>query len=183
MLLAGDEFGRTQGGNNNAYCQDSDISWVNWDIQDKGKSLIAFVQKLTKLRHDFAILRRNRFLTGEHNEEIGVKDVTWINASGAEMKNDQWRDEGMRCFGMLIDGRAQATGIKKRGDDATMLLAFNGAGDGVNFTLPDCPGGAAWTLVIDTNQAEVAAAEFKTGDVYTVTGRSILVFSLKQETA
>ena len=97
------------------------------------------------------------------------------------MQNDHWRDEGMRCFGMLIDGRAQSTGIKKRGGDATMLLVFNGAGDGVNFTLPECPGGAAWKLVIDTNQAEVVTAIFKAGNVYTVTGRSVLVFSLQQK--
>jgi isoamylase len=181
MLLAGDEFGRTQGGNNNAYCQDSDISWLNWKIEEKGQSLIAFVKHLTKLRHDFAILRRNRFLTGDYNEELGVKDVTWINASGAEMKTEQWRDEGMRCFGMLIDGRAQPTGIKKRGDDATMLLVFNGAADGVNFTIPECPGGIAWKLIIDTNQAEVPEASFKTAEVYTATGRSVLVFSLLQE--
>ena len=181
MLLAGDEFGRTQGGNNNAYCQDSDISWLDWEIDARGRSLIGFVKQLTKLRHDFAILRRNRFLTGEYDEELGVKDVSWINASGTEMQNDHWRDEGMRCFGMLIDGRAQSTGIKKRGGDATMLLVFNGAGDGVNFTLPECPGGAAWKLVIDTNQAEVVTAIFKAGNVYTVTGRSVLVFSLQQK--
>ena len=126
-------------------------------------------------------MRRNRFLTGDYNEDLGVKDVTWINASGAEMKDYQWRDEAMRCFGMLIDGRAQPTGIKKRGDDATMLLVFNGAPDGVNFTIPECPGGVAWRLLIDTNQAEVETAEFETGDVYTATGRSILVFSLKPE--
>jgi isoamylase len=183
MLLAGDEFGRTQGGNNNAYCQDSDISWVNWEIEEKGQSLIAFVEQLTKLRHSFAILRRNRFLTGEYNEELRVKDVTWINASGAEMKNSQWSDAGMRCFGMLIDGRAQPTGIKKRGDDATMLIVFNGATDGVNFTIPKCPGEDAWTLLIDTNQTRVEEVTFKTGDVYTVTGRSVLVFSLKSGAA
>jgi glycogen operon protein len=181
MLLAGDEFGRTQNGNNNAYCQDSEISWVNWALEEKGESLIAFVKQLTKLRHNFAILRRNRFLTGAYNEELGVKDVTWINASGAEMKDSQWRDAGMRCFGMLIDGRAQPTGIKKRGDDATMLLVFNGAGDGVNFTLPECPGGSAWTLLIDTNQTTVEPADFKSGKVYIATGRSALVFSLKPE--
>ena len=75
------------------------------------------------------------------------------------------------------------SGIKKRGDDATMLLVFNGAADGVNFTIPECPGGAAWTLLVDTNQAGVEGAQFKTGDVYTVTGRSVLVLSLKQEAA
>ena len=71
---------RTQNGNNNAYCQDNEISWVNWDIEEKGQSLIGFVQKLTALRHKYPILRRSRFLTGDYNEELGVKDVTWINA-------------------------------------------------------------------------------------------------------
>jgi isoamylase len=176
MMLAGDEFGRTQGGNNNAYCQDNDISWVDWDIKEKGDSLISFVQKLTKLRHDYAILRRNRFLHGDYNEDLAVKDVTWINASGNEMKDNQWTDESMRCFGMLIDGRAQPTGIKKRGGDATILLVFNAAADGVNFVLPECPGGERWTLRIDTNQPETTETIFSTGDVYLTTGRSVLVF-------
>ncbi|HYZ21197.1 MAG TPA: glycogen debranching protein GlgX, partial [Rhodopila sp.] len=101
MVLAGDEFGRTQKGNNNAYCQDNDISWVDWGIADKGKSLIRFVQKLTRLRRQFPILRRNRFLTGAYNAALDVKDVTWINANGSEMTEAEWADAGMRCFGML----------------------------------------------------------------------------------
>ncbi len=183
MLLAGDEFGRTQQGNNNAYCQDSEISWLNWQIEEKGESLIEFVRKLTSLRHDYAILRRNRFLRGIYNEELGVKDVTWINASGAEMKDSQWHDAGMRCFGMLIDGRAQPTGIRKRGGDATILLVFNGAADGVNFTLPKCAGGNEWTLMIDTNLPDADQTVFRTGDVYTVTGRSVLAFGHPNENA
>src|SRR6202012_4909880 len=71
MLLAGDEFGRTQKGNNNAYCQDDDISWVNWDLDDDGRALAEFVRKLTTLRHTLPVLRRQRFLTGEYNEELG----------------------------------------------------------------------------------------------------------------
>ena len=181
MLLAGDEFGRTQQGNNNAYCQDSDISWLNWEIEEKGESLIDFVRKLTKLRHDYAILRRNRFFRGIYNEELGVKDVTWINASGDEMKDSQWHDAGMRCFGMLIDGRAQPSGIRKRGGDATILLVFNGASDGVNFTLPACAGGDEWTLMIDTNRPEAEKDVLRTGHVYTVTGRSVLAFGHPNE--
>ncbi|MGH7077126.1 MAG: glycogen debranching protein GlgX, partial [Acetobacteraceae bacterium] len=80
MLLGGDEFGRTQGGNNNAYCQDNEISWLDWSIGEKGKALIRFVRKLTGLRHRYPALRRTRFLTAEFNEELGLKDVTWINA-------------------------------------------------------------------------------------------------------
>ena len=73
---------RTQSGNNNAYCQDNEISWVNWDLADKGKSLLQFVQKLCALRAKYPILRRNRFLTGSYDEELDIKDLTWINASG-----------------------------------------------------------------------------------------------------
>src|ERR1700729_323705 len=90
MMLAGDEFGRTQAGNNNAYCQDDEISWLNWELGDKGKSLVRFVQKITALRHKYPILRRNRFLTGSYDEELEVKDLTWINASGHEMRSEDW---------------------------------------------------------------------------------------------
>jgi isoamylase len=181
MLLAGDEFGRTQDGNNNAYCQDSSISWVNWTIGDKGNALIAFVKKLTNLRHNHAILRRNRFLLGEYNEDLGAKDVTWVNASGSEMQDEQWSDQSLRCFGMLIDGRAQPTGIKKRGDDATMLLVFNAAPDGVNFIFPTSPGGSTWTMTLDTNQPDLPETSFESGNTYTITGHSVVVFSHTNE--
>jgi isoamylase len=90
---------RTQQGNNNAYCQDNEISWVDWEIGGEGEALIRFVQQLTALRHKYPILRRSRFLTGVYNEELSVKDVTWINASGAEMKPEEWGDMSMECFG------------------------------------------------------------------------------------
>ena len=86
MLLMGDEVRRTQRGNNNAYCQDNEISWVHWNHDDREQRLINFVKKLIGLRHQFPILRRARFLSGEYNEDLGVKDVTWINTGGEEMK-------------------------------------------------------------------------------------------------
>src|SRR5882762_3698677 len=137
MLLAGDEFGRTQKGNNNAYCQDKEISWLDWNITEKGKLLIQFVKRLANLRHKYPILRRNRFLTGQYVEEVGVKDVTWINANGSEMTAEHWQDGGMTCFGMLLDGRAQETGIRKSSTDATLLVVINGHNDLVEFTLPE----------------------------------------------
>jgi len=180
MLLAGDEFGRTQKGNNNAYCQDNEISWLDWDIKEKGHSLIQFVQKLTRLRHRFPILRRNRFLTGEYIEELGVKDVTWINANGQEMQNEHWGDEGMRCFGMLMDGRAQPTGIRQRGSDATMLLIVNVYHDVVDFVFPVCPGGETWSLLVDTNVLDNSEhGRFNPGETYGVTSRSLLLFALE----
>jgi isoamylase len=180
MLLAGDEFGRTQNGNNNAYCQDTEISWLNWNLSQKGKSLIAFVQRLTKLRHKYPILRRNRFLTGQYVEEVGVKDVTWINANGSEMNSEHWQDGRMACFGMLLDGRAQATGIRKSSKDATLLLVINSHSDLVEFTLPECYGGMQWSLLVDTNLADSSAKGiFDPGDKYGVTPRSLLLLELR----
>lgn len=180
MIVAGDEFARTQGGNNNAYCQDDEISWVNWNIEKKGKTLIEFVKKLTSLRHRYPILRRNLFLTAEYNEELGVKDLAWINANGKEMEQGNWEDPSMRCFGMLLEGRAQMTGIRQRGKEATLLVVFNGHHDLVNFTLPQFPdGGTEWCLLMDTNCPEEAyGRRFAPEHQYGVTGRSILMLEM-----
>src|ERR1700758_5577668 len=120
MLLAGDEFGRTQKGNNNAYCQDNEISWVDWEaIDDDGRALIEFVKNLTTLRHRLPVLRRGRFLTGEYNETLDVTDTRWLSPDGTDITDEQWADPAMRCFGLLIDGRAQASGIRRLASDAT----------------------------------------------------------------
>ncbi len=181
MLLAGDEFGRTQQGNNNAYCQDNEISWVDWDIDDAGRAMIAFVQKLTGLRHQYPILRRGRFLTGEYNEELGVKDVTWLSPAGTEMTEENWGDGNLGCFGVVLDGRAQVTGIRRRGADATLLMVLNGSHEAVDFTLPEIPGGGAWALLIDTGDGE--AAGHAPGEVRTVIARSLLLFALRPDAA
>ena len=179
MMLAGDEIARTQQGNNNAYCQDNAISWLDWDISQKGRCLLGFVQKLTSLRHMYPVLRRNRFLTGEYNEALGVKDLTWINTSGGEMGAEDWADANNHCFGMMIDGRAQPTGIGLRGEDATLLLILNGHHDVEKFILPECAGGTRWTRLLDTNMPHnEEATAFAFGDAYDVTGRSLLLFVL-----
>ena len=181
MVVAGDEFARTQHGNNNAYCQDSEIGWVNWDLDEDGKALLAFVKRLIKLRQSYPILRRSRFLVGDYNEELGVKDVTWLSPSGEEMTIEQWEDPNGRCLGMLMDGRAQETGIRRRGSEATLLLVVNSHHDGVNFTLPEVPEGLNWTSLIDTNQPEIDGKDqFEFGSEYTVTPRSLLLFELQK---
>ena len=180
MLLAGDEFGRTQRGNNNAYCQDNEISWVDWEgIDDVGRALADFVRKLTALRHALPVLRRNRFLIGEHNETLDVTDVEWISPAGVPLASGQWDDAAMRCFGMLIDGRSQTSGIMRLASDATMLIVLNAYHDMVEFTLPSVPGKDQWSCLIDTNMpVRDELPEFEAGDVYQVTGRSLLLFAL-----
>ncbi|WP_397453901.1 glycogen debranching protein GlgX [Pseudomonas sp. NA-150] len=184
MMVAGDEFARTQHGNNNAYCQDSEIGWVNWELDEDGKSLLKFVKRLIKLRLAYPMLRRGRFLVGEYNEEIGVKDVTWLAPDGEDMTTEQWEDGNNRCLGMLMDGRAQATGIRRRGDDATLLLVVNSHHDVVNFALPEVPEGVYWTSLIDTNQPDNRGKEqLPFGTQFTMTARSLVLFELHREEA
>jgi isoamylase len=182
MLLAGDEFGRTQQGNNNAYCQDNEISWVNWDFGEREVELAEFVRKAIALRRSFPILRRSRFLTGEYNADLDVKDVRWLTPSATDIEDGQWSDASARCFGMLMDGRAQASGIKRPASDATALLVLNAHHEAVNFTIPDVVGGTTWRRLLDTNVPEEGVREsFENGDEYTVNARSVVLFVLEPE--
>jgi isoamylase len=183
MLLAGDEFGRSQGGNNNAYCQDNEISWLDWEgIDESHNTLVRFTQRLIAVRRALPMLRGGRFLTGQQDEELGVKDVTWITPSGDEMTPAHWADENARCMGILLDGRAQETGIRRVGTDPTLLLVTNAHHDVVKVTLPSAPRGEEWVCLIDTNQAELdSMPRFRFGHVYEVTARSLLLFMLRPE--
>jgi len=176
MVLAGDEFGRSQNGNNNAYCQDNEISWVNWAIDDEGRALTDFFRKLTGFFHRYPVLRRSRFLTGEVNEAIDVRDVTWIAANGSEMTVAAWDDEATRCFGMLLDGRGQATGIRRRGSDVTLLIVFNAHHEPVDFKLPRCYDASGWSRIMDTNDPGLPDQRFRIGAIYKAAARSTLLF-------
>jgi glycogen operon protein len=180
MLLAGDEFSRTQHGNNNVYCQDNETGWVDWSLDEEGRSLLEFTRRLVSLRRAYPILRRSRFLVGLYNEELGVKDVTWLAPDGAEMTEEQWLDENARCMGMLMDGRAQPTGIRRSGADATLLLLVNAHHEPVNFHLPEVAQGSGWACLLDTNRPDLRALEEHAfGAEYTVTSRSLLLFELQ----
>ena len=141
MLLAGDEFARTQSGNNNAYCQDSEISWVDWEAARHHEWLTQFVRHLVALRHELPLLRQNRFLTGAAPTATAMKDVTWLVADGTEITAEQWTDSQLRCFGMLLDGEPSAC-----------LLLMNAGCESVTWTLPAdarCP---RWSVLVDTSR-------------------------------
>jgi isoamylase len=182
MIVAGDEFARTQGGNNNAYCQDSEIGWVNWDLDEDGKSLLKFVKRLIKLRMSYPILRRGLFLVGHYNEELGVKDVTWLAPEGTEMSIEQWEDRNGRSLGILLDGRARVSGVQRAGADATLLITVNAQHDNVDFTLPEVPEGTGWVCLFDTFDPDYKnrkALDFNT--TYGLNGRSMALFELVKE--
>lgn len=179
MLLAGDEFARTQHGNNNAYCQDSEISWVNWTLDPDAEHLLAFTKTLLKLRRDYPTLRRSRFLTGQNDDKLDIRDLVWINANGKEMQQADWDNGLTKTLGMLIDGRAPKTGIRKLADDPVMLIVVNSYAGAVGFKLPEAKGGKGWSLLVDTNMTDTKPGEtFSYGAEYLVTGRSLLLFAM-----
>ena len=178
MLLGGDEFGRTQQGNNNAYCQDNDISWFDWSMGEPAQRLLAFTKRVIQLRRDYPILRRSRFLTGAHDAQLDISDVVWIGADGKEMTTDEWNTGWIRCFGAMLDGRARKTAVARHGDDESVLIIMNSADSEVDFKLPHTSAGPQWTLLLDTNIADGASATpFAFDSSYKVAARSFALLT------
>jgi len=179
MLLAGDEIGRTQGGNNNAYNQDNETSWVNWATAPQEQAFQDFVARLIALRRAHPVFTRTGFLTGRAGPD-GRKDIAWYTPQGTEMTESDWRRDYARCLTVWLNG-AGAHRVDTRGqalsDDSFVLLinAYSGAMD---FLLPAAAPGRAWKLVIDTAQesAEPAAQTLAGGATRTLPARTLSVF-------
>ncbi|MEO6407391.1 MAG: glycogen debranching enzyme GlgX, partial [Burkholderiaceae bacterium] len=122
------------------------------------------------------VLRRNRFMTGDYNEEFGVKDVTWLAPDAVEMTAEHWSDPQTRCFGMLLEGKAQVSAIPRAGTDASVLLVFNAWHEAIDCTLPERKDGSTWTRMFDTALEHQEVHDFDPGDTYKATGRSVLGF-------
>jgi glycogen operon protein len=148
MLLAGDEFGRTQRGNNNAYCQDNEINWVDWSLAERNASLVAFVQRLIDLRRSRLWLRRDTFLKGAQRV-ADAKDVTWLHPSGREMKDADWNDANLRAIAVLLNGAA-----KRSTQIGDLLVVFNANDAPAQMTLPEPPAGSAWGVLFDTSHEQ-----------------------------
>ncbi|HMN78844.1 MAG TPA: glycogen debranching protein GlgX [Burkholderiaceae bacterium] len=179
MLLAGDEMGRSQQGNNNAYCQDNEISWFDWEAAGRpdAVSLHAFTRHLLRLRRELRVLRRARFFDGEPFDDQGSRDLTWLTPGGEGMSDESWSDPNTRSFAMLLDGRAPASALREPCNDASVLILLNAWQEPVEFTLPPVPGGAAaqWTRVLDTREADAAPTGI--ADRYGVEARSLVVLA------
>src|SRR3984885_9788477 len=154
MLYQGDDIGHTQLGNNNAYCQDSSISWVNWDLQPQDRDLLAFVQRLINLRKRHPIFRRRHFFQGRPIKGANIKDVLWLNPAGHEMSEDEWRDSSVRCLGMFLSGQGldETDERGRRLSDENFLVLLNAHHEDVEFVLPAYRPGARWTAWMDTSR-------------------------------
>jgi isoamylase len=154
MLVAGDEMGRTQRGNNNGYCQDNEISWVDWDLDDRRKALLRFTTALIALRRDSGTLRRDHWIRGEHLWDSRLKDLAWFRPDGTEMPADDWQTPFVRSLGYLLGGDALVVpdehGRRLIGD--TLLVLLNAHDGEMTFTLPKIDWGESWETVVDTGQ-------------------------------
>jgi glycogen operon protein len=152
MLLGGDERGRTQGGNNNAYCQDNEVSWVDWRLDEAGRELLEFTRKLIQIRYAHPALHRRKFFQGRSIHGRQVQDVEWFRPDGAEMSDEEWSEALGRCFGIRLNGQAMDE-WDERGNhihDDILLLLLNAGPDDVPFALPGAAGDPPWEALIDT---------------------------------
>lgn len=179
MLLGGDEIGRTQGGNNNAYCQNSEISWFDWDLPDENAALLDFTRHLIYFRRQHPTFRRRKWFLGRAIHGSSVKDIGWFNPDGGDMTEDQWMAGYTKAIGIFLNGEEIATPGEEgeRVMDESFFICFNAHYEMLEFTLPPGLQDREWLVVIDTDKPRFVEAEI----IYTedkpipVTARSVMV--------
>ena len=178
MLLAGDEMGRTQRGNNNAYCQDNALSWVDWNLSESQRKLLEFTSQLSRLRREQPVLTKRKFFRGSTIWDSELKDLAWFRPDGLEMKKEDWEKPHMRSISFLLGGDAIATpddeGNRIVGD--TLLVLMNADHEPITFQLPAIEWGADWEEVVDTGQSRVSLhTHTPAGGIVVVAGRALVV--------
>jgi isoamylase len=177
MLLAGDEFGRTQRGNNNAYCQDNEISWLNWQQIDK--ELLQFTRKLIQLRKQHPVFCRRHWFQGKKLNGTDLKDITWFLPAAKEMSEENWNHDYAKSLAVYLNGNgSQQTGRSS----ARFYIIFNAHHEPLSYKFPPEKYAPNWTLLLDTNTAIIEAGKtYHAGDEIQVPGRSVMLFNYKEE--
>jgi glycogen operon protein len=180
MILGGDEFGRTQRGNNNSYCQDNELSWVNWEFNPADRELLAFVCRLIEIRRGHSTFRRSSFFQGRPIKGVGIKDITWLTPDGGEMTDEEWDQSSARGLGMSLAGGAIGED-DQRGQplsDDDFILLLNSHHERIDFALPVLPSASVWSVLIDTSADDGGAADersFRSGERFPLEGRSLVL--------
>ncbi|QVL33524.1 glycogen debranching protein GlgX [Telmatocola sphagniphila] len=177
MLLSGDEIGHSQKGNNNAYCQDNDLTWLNWRPSEESKALLAFVQKLTRIRTEQPVLKRRNFFQGRAIRGSEIQDVSWFDPSGKDMTSEQWNGTvtciGMRLAGDLMD-EVDDQGEPIQGE--TLLILMNCGPESVDFTLPVTNPEHRWELLVYTADDYAHEPLMEGGQSYKLLDHSLALF-------
>lgn len=186
MLLAGDEAGRTQHGNNNAYCQDNDISWFDWTLPDseEGRALREFVRALIRLRNDHMVFRRRHFFHGRVIPGTAIKDIVWLTPEGRENAKEDWQSPHARFLSYVVSGQAGTVHHSTSGEpesDDSFLVILNAHEEAVHYLLPNISPPGPWVRLVDTASASGlgGGASFEPGSLYPVEPRSFLLFSCR----
>ncbi len=181
MLAAGDEIGRTQKGNNNAYCHDNDLAWIDWQFSSESEDLLQFTRRAIALFYSHPVLRRQKYFLGKHVGNSKSKDLAWIRPDGKEMKEADWHDPDGRVVAMRLAGDAIAE-VDDRGNsvvDDTLLIMMNSGGGDVDFKLPAAESGQAWSLELDSCEPRGVRRQcVPGGGVYTLRAHSLSLFKL-----
>jgi len=180
MLLGGDEFGRTQQGNNNTYCQDNELSWLNWDLQPEQKDFLVFVQRLIAFRKEHPIFQRRDWFQGREIHGSGVHDISWFNTDGSQVSDEDWHEAEAKSIGIFLNGE-EIPSPDRRGNrifDDSFLILFNAQAEAQTFIIPKpLKEDRAWQITIDTKTAEgfVDPPTDVVGDAVVVGGRSLML--------
>jgi glycogen operon protein len=181
MMLAGDELMHTQGGNNNTYCQDSEIAWLDWDLDDTRRDFLDFVKKVSRIWRAFPVFQRRNFFKGRPIRGKEIQDLSWLDPSGQEMDDEAWNAGFVRCLGMRLAG--DAIGERdERGEpivSETILALFNAHWEPVPFTLPPHQPERHWEVLFDTTSPGDSIASYTEGQEYELKGRSVVLLRLR----
>jgi glycogen operon protein len=178
MILGGDEMGRTQGGNNNGYCQDNEISWFDWETADRG--LLEFTRRVIQLKREHPVFQRRRWFKGRPLHGKDVADIAWLRPDGEQMAEEDWQTGFVKSLGMFLNGDAlrdlDANGQRLRDDSFLFLL--NAHHEPLSFTLPAASFGERWRVVLDTSsELGENSSELGAGEAIEVPGRALFVLS------
>jgi len=178
MMLSGDAIGHTQNGNNNAYCQDNELSWINWNVSEADQELLAFTQRMIALRKSHPVFQRRNFFQGRSIKGAGIKDIHWLMPDGREMTDDEWNNESARCLGVFLSGKLEEQA--ERGEPVTdqdFLLLMNAHHEPIPFLLPAPPTGVGWVGLVDTSRqtSESPGRLYEPGSSYGLEARSLVL--------
>jgi glycogen operon protein len=184
MLVAGDESGRTQGGNNNAWCKDDETSWVDWNLDEGQRDLLEFTRQLIGIFHQHPVLRRRKFFHGRQIRGAEIEDISWFRPDGSEMTDDDWRNEQARSLAVRLAGDAidELDERGRRVTDDTLLLLLNAHHRAVSFTLPAHRQSVNWEQMLDTRESFGRRRTRRTvrgGGTYRVEAYSLALFRLE----